>query len=135
MDALEDIARSWKSGDPKPLRLRFPSDAEVGVFSGGKFSHGCLGKELAAQVGEGVTQLKTLAFEFDKLNKLTPMRYFAAGKHRFSGADGQSRQVFVSYVLEQIDERWMITEYGGSETPVTTHSALPPKEEAFGPGL
>lgn len=134
-EALDDIATSWKEGEPARLQSLFPKEGSVAVFEGGQYRSRAAGTELARQVGQGVKQLVTTAFTFDTPTQLEANRYFVSGKHSFLGPDQQVRRMYVSYVLERAKDRWQIVEYGVSQQPIKRHSAVPAQEEQFGPGF
>lgn len=119
--ALEDIRRSWLNGDHARLAARFSQEGAVKVFPGGKFRYEVAGKDFVGMLQEAMKKIDTRSFTLNP-PRLSATRALVTGKHVFLDEQKQRSETYVSYGLERVDGRWMITEVGSSDSiPITSH--------------
>jgi len=120
-NAVEDIRRSWLNGDHARLASRFNQDGAVKVFPGGKFRCEVAGRDFVGMLQEAMKKIDTRSFTLNP-PRLSANRALVTGKHVFLDEQKQRSETYVSYGLERVDGRWMITEVGSSESiPITSH--------------
>jgi hypothetical protein len=121
-DALDDIRKAWLNGDSARLEARFDGKTPVGIFIRGKYKYDVAGKEFSGMLKDAMKRIDTMSFEFDRPKTSEPGKAFVTGKHTFLSAEKEKQETYISYGLERIDGRWLITEAGSSSEPVTSHS-------------
>jgi hypothetical protein len=71
---------------------------------------------------DAMSRLDTLSFELDAPKTKAEGRAFVTGKHGFKDANGEKREVHVSYLMAKEEGRWYIAEAGSGGAPIRGHT-------------
>jgi hypothetical protein len=112
--ALSDIRRSWVTDDPNLLLRHVRSDVRVDVLLDGGYSYSLNGDDYRNMTRDAVLSTETVDFRFDTVRSRGDDRVIAYGTHRFQARYGDTKTVYVSYLLERRYSEWIITEVGSS---------------------
>lgn len=115
-DALDDIRKAWLNGDAARLQARVAPDTGVRVSSNGQYRYTMTGAEFSTMLRSAMKRIDTVAFELDRPKSTERGRVTVTGKHTYLDRDKRRQTVSISYTLEQINGRWLITG-AGSTTP------------------
>jgi len=120
-DALDDIRKAWLNGDVARLGARFKSEGKVRVYPKGEYKYTVEAKEFTSMLKDAMTKIDTVSFEFDRPKTEVSGSVLVTGIHTFIDADKEKRTTYVSYGLERVGGRWLITQAGSSATPIQKH--------------
>lgn len=121
-DALLEIRRAWLNGDFERFRARIRDGGKVRIYPGGAYRYSVSAADFAQMTRDAMSRLDTLSFELDAPRSLGEDRVFVSGKHVYRDADGEKREVHISYVLAREEGRWYIVEAGSGSAPISRHS-------------
>jgi hypothetical protein len=122
VDALLEIRKAWLNGDHARLKARIRDGAKVRIYPQGKYEYSVTAADFAQMTHDAMSRLDTLSFELDAPRTLDEGRAFVSGTHTFKDADGEKRQVHVSYVLTRDEGRWYLAEAGSGGSPIRRHA-------------
>jgi hypothetical protein len=120
-DALDDIRKAWLNGDVARLTARFQPDGKVRVYPKGEYRYTVEVKEFTSMLKDAMTKIDTISFEFDRPKAEEAGHVLVTGVHTFVDADKEKRTTYVSYGLERVGGKWLITQAGSSVAPILKH--------------
>jgi hypothetical protein len=121
--ALRDIERGWQREDAGLLMRHVDPDGEIRVLYRKEYSHTLRADEFQQLTEEAFANTRTESFRFTWVKRHRDGdEAVAKGKHVLRDPNGESRVVYVIYLLEQARDRygdwdWYITEVGQSPEP------------------
>ena len=121
-DALDDIRKAWLNGDLGRLQARVPTDGKVRIFASGEYRYTLDGGEFTSMLKDAMKRIDTVSFDLDRPTSTDRNRARVTGRHTYVNSSGTRETVPVSYVLELVNGRWVITE-AGSGTAATVAPA------------
>jgi hypothetical protein len=121
-EALMEIRKAWLNGDHARLKARIRDNAKVRIYPGGKYEYSVTAADFAQMTRDAMSRLDTLSFELNAPKTLAEGRAFVAGTHVYKDADGEKREVSISYVLIRDEGRWYIAEVGSGSGPIQRHA-------------
>lgn len=113
-DALDDIHDAFRYGSIEHLINLVDPELKVAVFLKGKYEYSVASNDYLDMTRDAMRNMDTIQFDFTRLRKRAMNVYVASGKHVYRNRDGQTRTVYVSFVLEKLRDRWTITQIGTS---------------------
>jgi len=121
--ALRDIERGWQREDAGLLMRHVDPDGEIRVLYRKEYSHTLRADEFQQLTEEAFANTRTESFRFTSVKQRRDGdEAVAKGKHVLRDPNGESRVVYVIYLMEQARDRygdwdWYITEVGQSPEP------------------
>jgi hypothetical protein len=120
-DALSDLRAAWMNGDLERFRARVAGEGRVRIYLRGAYKYSISNADFVQMTRDAMSRMDTTAFELDTKRLLADGRAFVAGKHTYRDADGEKREVYVSYALQKEGGRWKVVEAGSGSEAITRH--------------
>ena len=115
---LNDIKDAWKTGKIDPLAKHVRRDAKVAVYLRGKYQYSLDAGDYLDMTHDALAATKTVRFELDNAQRKQKGVYTLTGRHIYQDKDGKEHTVYISYVLEQVDNDYVITQVGSAPDKV-----------------
>jgi len=118
--ALRDIERGWRNEDLGLVMRHVDPDGDIRVLYRKEYSHTLTAREFEDLTREAFANTETESFRFtDVKRERDGDEAVAKGKHVLRDPNGESRVVYVIYLLEQARDRygdwdWFVREVGQS---------------------
>lgn len=110
--AADDIARAWQDKDIQLLAKHTRRDVRIAVYLRGKYQYSLDTTDYLDMTRDAFRSGKTLTFKLDKTERKQKDIYLLTGRHTFRNKDGEDRTIFLSYVVEKMDNDYIITQVG-----------------------
>jgi len=121
--AMRDIERGWRNEDIGLLMRHVDPDGDIRVLYRKEYSHTLTAREFEDLTREAFANTQTESFRFtDVKRERDGDEAVVKGKHVLRDPNGESRVVYVIYLLEQARDRygdweWFVREVGQSPEP------------------
>ncbi|HZP83539.1 MAG TPA: hypothetical protein VFB21_17980 [Chthonomonadaceae bacterium] len=110
--AADDIRKAWQNGDIELLAKHIRRDSRIAVYLRGKYQYSLDAGDYLDMTRDAFQTTKTIRVELDNVKKKENDVYTLTGRHVYRSKDGQQRTVFISFVLEKMDDNYIITQVG-----------------------
>jgi hypothetical protein len=121
--ALKDVERGWRQGDLDLLMRHVDPESDIRVLYKNQYSHTLSARQFEELTRDAFANMRTESFRFTSVKRHRDgEEAVAKGVHVLRDPNGESRVVYVIYLLEQARDRygdwdWYITEVGQSPEP------------------
>lgn len=115
---LNDIKEAWKTGKIDSLAKHVRRDAKVAVYLRGKYQYSLDAGDYLDMTRDALSATKTVRFELDNAQRKQKGVYTLTGRHVYQDKDAKEHTVYISYVLEQADNDYVITQVGSAPDKV-----------------
>lgn len=113
-EALSDIRTAWTSGRIDLIERHVRDDVKIAVLLDRKYDYSIDSEDYVDMTRDAMEQMETISFFWQSVKQRTDDAYTAFGQHVYRDSTGVRNTVYVSYTLEQIRGRYIITEVGSS---------------------
>jgi hypothetical protein len=113
-DAIDDIRDAFHYGSIEHLINLVDPGIKMAIFLKGKYEYSLNSNDYLDMTRDAMRNMDTVQFDITRLRKRAASVYVASGKHVYRNREGQTRTVYVSFVLEKLRDRWTITQVGTS---------------------
>lgn len=110
--AAEDIRKAWQNGDIELLARHIRRDSRIAVTLRGKYQYSLDASDYLDMTRDAFDTTKTIRVELGSVKKKENGVYTLTGRHVYRNKDGQQRSVYISFVLEKMDDNYIITQVG-----------------------
>lgn len=110
--AVDDISRAWMDKDIQMLAKHTRRDVAIAVYLRGKYQYSLDAADYLDMTRDAFRAARTLKFKLDKVERKEADIYLVTGRHTYRDKEGEERSVLVSYVLEKMNEDYIITQVG-----------------------
>jgi hypothetical protein len=116
--AVADIKQAWQGRDIQLLAKHIRSDSRIAVYLRGKYQYSLDASDYLDITRDAFAATKTVRFTLDRVQRKQKDVYTVSGRHVYTDKDGEERTVHVSYVLEKMDDEYVITQVGSAPDQV-----------------
>ena len=113
-NAIDNIRKAFMESDIQPLVDLTDPNVKIAVFQRGKYEYSLGANDYLDLTRDALTHMDTISFTLDRVKKNGVGVYTVSGKQIYVDSNNQQYKVYVSYVLQRIDGRWIITQVGSS---------------------
>ena len=110
--AIDDIRDAFRTGDVNPLVNVTDPSVKIAIFLKGKYEYSIAANDYLDMTRDALNAADTITFDLYRVHRRASGVYVVSGKHVYRNRDGEVHTVYVSYVLERINGRWVITQIG-----------------------
>ncbi|MGC8667448.1 MAG: hypothetical protein ACP5VE_04945, partial [Chthonomonadales bacterium] len=110
--AIDDIRDAFRTGDVNPLVSVTDPSVKIAIFLKGKYEYSIAVNDYLDMTRDALNAADTITFDLYRVHRRAEGVYVVSGKHVYRNRDGEVHTVYVSYVLERINGRWVITQIG-----------------------
>jgi hypothetical protein len=114
VSAVTDIKQAWQGRDIQLLAKHIRSEVRIAVYLRGKYQYSLDASDYLDITRDAFSTTKTVQFALDKVQRKQKDVYTVSGRHIYKDKDGDEHTVHVSYVLEKMDDEYIITQVGSA---------------------
>lgn len=113
-EVASKIQKAWVERDALALSEVVDKQKRIAVYLRGKYQYSLPPQDYLDLTRDALQSTQTQRFEMDAPQRKEKGVYILTGKHAYKGADGESRVVYVSYVVEMVNDKYAITQVGSA---------------------
>jgi hypothetical protein len=111
-NAIDELREGFRRGNIDSLVTLTDPQGEVAIFLKGKYEYSMSSNDFLDLTRDALASTRTIQFDLTQLHKRGEGVYVVSGKHVYRDQDDRSRTVYVSYVLESLENQWTLTQMG-----------------------
>ncbi|MCX6379648.1 MAG: hypothetical protein NT023_09255 [Armatimonadetes bacterium] len=126
------IQKAWVDKDVQSLSEAVDKQKRIAVYLRGKYQYSLPPQDYLDLTRDALQSTQTQRFEMDTPQRKEKGVYILTGKHTYKGGDGESHVVYVSYVVELVNQKYVITQVGTAPeriTPKTVRESFQKRED------
>ncbi len=116
--AALEIKRAWGERDVQALAVLTDPNQRVSVYMRGKYQYSLKPEDYLDMTRDALQSTKTVSFIVQAPQRKEKGVWLVNAKHIYRDADGEQRTVYVNYVLEEKEDRLVLTQVGVSPEQV-----------------
>ena len=113
-NAIDELREAFGRGNIDSLATLVDPQTEIAIFERGAYSYSMDANDYLDVARDAIASTRTIRFDLTMLHRRANGVYAVSGRHDYRDRNGRSRTVYVSYVLESIDDRWTLTQVGAA---------------------
>jgi len=113
-NALDELVETFQGGNIDGLVSLINPNMQVAIFMHGKYRYSLHANDYIDMTRDTIQSIQTVQFTLDYLHQRSPTVFCVSGQHTYNDKDGNSRSVYVSFVLQDIGGLWTLTQVGTS---------------------
>jgi hypothetical protein len=117
-DCIDDIRRSWLTGDPDYLTSRLDDWRDIRIYFDNRYCYSMPAQDYYEMTLDAISTTRTLDFDLLRSFERRSGEVFCVFRHTYEDWDGARRTVYLSYLLRKINGWWRIVAVGSSESPI-----------------
>lgn len=110
--AIDDIRDAFRLGSVEPLVNLTEPDVRIAIFRRGKYEYSLSPNDYLDMTRDALRATETIQFDLYRVRRRATGVYVVSGKHVYLSRESQRRTVYVSFVLERLHGRWILTQVG-----------------------
>jgi len=111
-NAVDELREAFGREDIDALVTLMDPDTRIAVFERGQYQYSLAPNDFVDMARDAFQSTQTVAFDLTRIHQRADGVYVVSGEHVYRDGDGHTRQVYVSYVLEDIGGAWTLTQVG-----------------------
>ncbi len=108
--AVEDLEDAFRYSDINRLVYLTDAGADIAVFSRGKYEYSLSANDYLDMTRDFMVGADTVWFDVFRVRRRSADVCNLSAKHVYRARDGETRVVYLSFVLERIRDDWVITQ-------------------------
>ena len=112
LNAIDELHEAFRRGNIDALVALTDPSTEIAIYLKGQYEYSMEANDYLDLTRDALSSMKTLQFDLTLLHKRADGVFVVSGKHVYWGKNGQTRTVYVSYVLESLRDQWTLTQVG-----------------------
>lgn len=110
--AVEDLHAAFRYGNIELLVPLTDPNIRIAIFQRGKYEYSLNANDYLDMTRDAMQAIDTIQFDLYRIRRRAEDVYVVSGKHVYRNPEGERRTVYVSFVLERLSGRWVITQVG-----------------------
>jgi len=111
-NAVDELREAFGRGDIDALVALVDPNTQVAIFEKGQYRYSLAPNDFVDMSRDAFQSTQTIAFDLTRIYERAAGVYVVSGEHVYRDQNGDSRKVYVSYVLEDIGGDWTLTQVG-----------------------
>ncbi|HSV75345.1 MAG TPA: hypothetical protein VLH79_16450 [Chthonomonadales bacterium] len=111
-DAFADIEEAFRYGDIDMLARYADPSTRIAVFRKGEYEYSLHANDYLDMTRDAMREWDTLEFDLTRVRRRSDAVFVASGRHDYRDREGRRRTVFVSFAVERLFGRWVLTQVG-----------------------
>ena len=112
LNAIDEIQEAYQGGNIDSLVAVTDPNTDIAIFLNGQYSYSMPANDYLDLARDAIDSTRTDQFNLTMLHKRSEGVFVASGQHVYQDQNGRDRSVYVSYVLEDIQGQWTLTQVG-----------------------
>ncbi len=118
-EVVSKIQRAWVDKDPQALSEVVDKQKRIAIYLRNKYQYSLPPQDYLDLTRDALQSTQTQRFEMDTPQRKEKGVYILTGKHTYKGGDAESHVVYVSYVVELVNQKYVITQVGTAPERIT----------------
>lgn len=110
--AIDDLRAAFRYGNIELLVNLTDPNVRIAIFRRGKYEYSLNTNDYLDMTRDAMRAIDTIQFDLYRIRQRAEGVYVVSGKHVYRNPEGERRTVYVSFVLERLSGRWVITQVG-----------------------
>lgn len=111
-NAVLDVREAFRFNNINLLANLTDKSVRIAVFLKGKYDYSLDAGDYLDMTRDMFASTETLEFDIQQIHRRSPDVWVVSGKQVYLNRDNKRRAVYVSFVLERVNNRWTITQVG-----------------------
>jgi hypothetical protein len=111
-NAVDELREAFDGGNIDSLVALTDPNVRIAVFLRGKYKYTLSPDDYIDLTRDALHATETVSFDITRVHERASGVYVVSGDHVYRDRDGRTRQVYVSFVLESINNVWTLTQVG-----------------------
>ena len=111
-DAFADIEEAFRYSDIDLLARYADPSTRIAVFRNGEYEYSLHANDYLDMTRDAMREWDTLSFDLYRVRRRSDGVYVASGRHDYRDREGRRRTVYVSFAVERLFGRWVLTQVG-----------------------
>ena len=112
LNAVDEIQEGFRNGNIDSLVALTDPNTDIAIYLNGQYSYSMPSNDYLDLARDAMDSTRTVQFNLTMLHKRSNGVFVVSGQHVYRDQNGRNRSVYVSYVLEDIQGMWTITQVG-----------------------
>ena len=110
--ATDALREAFRYSSIEPLADITDPGVRISIFRRGKYEYTIEANDFLDMTRDAMRATDTISFDLYRFKQRSSGVVVVSGKHVYRNGDGERRTVYVSYVLERLNGRWILTQVG-----------------------
>ena len=111
-NAIEELRECFMGGNIDALVSLTDPNVRVAVFLRGTYSYSLDAGDFVDRTRDALQSTQTISFDITRVHRRASGVFVVSGAHVYRDRGGNARKVYVSYVLQDMNGVWTLTEVG-----------------------
>lgn len=111
-NAIDELRECFRGGNIDALVALTDPKIRIAIFLKGKYDYSLDANDFVDLTRDALQSTETISFDLTRIHERAAGVYVVSGKHVYKDHNGNSRTVYVSYVVEDIGSEWTLTQVG-----------------------
>lgn len=112
--ALDELTETFQGGNIDGLASLVDPNISIAVFLQGRYQYSLSSSNYVDLTRDAISGMQNAQLNLNFLHQRSPGVFVVSGNQMYTGQNGQTRTVYVSYVLQDISGQWTLTQVGTS---------------------
>jgi hypothetical protein len=112
VNAINEINETFQNGNVDALVSLIDPNMSVAVYLRGHYKYSLAANDFVDLTRDAIQSTQTVQFTLNMLHQRAPNVFSVSGTNVYRDHSGNSRTVYVSYVLQDISGQWTLTQVG-----------------------
>ncbi|MES1147200.1 MAG: hypothetical protein ABUL49_00445 [bacterium] len=113
-NAIDDVRECYDHDNIESLVALTDPNREIAVYLQGKYAYSTPASDYCDLTRDALRNTSTISFELNRVHRRSDRVYVVSGRHIYRDRIRHRRTVYVSYVFEDIGDRWTLIQVGTS---------------------
>lgn len=113
-NALDELTETFQGGNIDGIVSLINPNLQVAVFERNQYQYSLHANDYIDMTRDMIQSIQTVQFSLDYLHQRSPTVFCVSGQHVYNDKSGNSRSVYVTFVLQDIGGLWTLTQVGTS---------------------
>jgi len=109
-NAVDELTEAFGRGDVDALAALVSPNVRIAIFERGTYRYSMDANDFTDMTRDAVQSIQTIAFDVTLIHESAGGAYTISGDNTYRDPNGNTRRVYFSYVLEDIDGVWTLTQ-------------------------
>jgi hypothetical protein len=120
LNATDEISEAILNQNIDAMVALIEPNVSIAIYTMGKYQYSMKANDYLDLTRDTIKSVKTVSLALDYLHEDSPTVYTLSGKQVYVGKDGSDREVYLSFVLQDMAGQWTLTQEGTSPDRIQT---------------
>jgi len=114
LNATDEISETILNQNIDAMVALIEPNVSIAIYTMGSYKYSMKANDFLDLTRDSIKSVKTVSLALDYLHEDSPTVYTLSGKQVYVGKDGTDREVYLSFVLQDMGGQWTLTQEGTS---------------------